>query len=379
MDEMQNQSPEAQQQSKLAGRVISIDALRGFDMFWIIGGGAIFASLHDISGNPATAWIRMQLTHVRWQGFRFEDLIMPLFLFIVGVVMPYSFQKRLDAGQSKTRLYLHIIKRTVILFILGMIAQGNLLDYDLSKLHIYSNTLQAIAAGYVIAAVIMLNLGIRWQIAVTGILLVLFWLLMVLVPVPGHGAGVLTPDGNLAIYIDRVILGRFIDGTNPPYTWILSCMTFPCTVMLGVMAGHLLRLEEVGIRKVLWLLAAGGGCIVAGLLWNLFFPIIKHIWTSSFVLFSAGLCFMLLALFYLVIDVLGFRKWAFGFVVIGTNAIAVYMAVHIINFRNIGGVFVRGLEKYARNWYPFIYATAGFAIVWLILWWMYRKRTFIKI
>jgi predicted acyltransferase len=379
MDEMQNQSPEAQQQSKLAGRVVSIDALRGFDMFWIIGGGAIFASLHDISGNPATAWIRMQLTHVRWQGFRFEDLIMPLFLFIVGVVMPYSFQKRLDAGQSKTRLYLHIIKRTVILFILGMIAQGNLLDYDLSKLHIYSNTLQAIAAGYVIAAVIMLNLGIRWQIAVTGILLVLFWLLMVLVPVPGHGAGVLTPDGNLAIYIDRVILGRFIDGTNPPYTWILSSMTFPCTVMLGVMAGHLLRLDEAGIRKVLWLLAAGGGCIVAGLLWNLFFPIIKHIWTSSFVLFSAGLCFMLLALFYLVIDVLGFRRWAFGFVVIGTNAIAVYMAVHIINFRNIGGVFVRGLEKYAGNWYPFIYATAGFAVVWLILWWMYRKKTFIKI
>jgi predicted acyltransferase len=190
---------------------------------------------------------------------------------------------------------------------------------------------------------------------------------------------VLTPDGNLAIYIDRVILGRFIDGTNPPYTWILSSMTFPCTVMLGVMAGHLLRSDEVGIRKVLWLLAAGGGCIVAGLLWNLFFPIIKHIWTSSFVLFSGGLCFMLLALFYLVIDVLGFRKWAFGFVVIGTNAIAVYMAVHIINFRNIGGVFVRGLEKYAGNWYPFIYALAGFAVVWLILWWMYRKKTFIKI
>jgi predicted acyltransferase len=379
MNDTQTQSPEGKQQAKLAGRVISIDALRGFDMFWIIGGGAIFASLHDALDNPATAQIRMQLTHVKWEGFRFEDLIMPLFLFIVGVVMPYSFAKRLDTSQSKLRLYLHIIKRTVILFILGMIAQGNLLDYDLSKLHIYSNTLQAIAAGYIIAAIIMLNLGIRWQIAVTGILLVLFWLLMVLVPVPSYGMGVLTPDGNLAIYIDRVILGRFIDGTNPPYTWILSSMTFPCTVMLGVMAGHLLRSDNVGIRKVLWLLAAGGGCIVAGLLWNLFFPIIKHIWTSSFVLFSGGLCFMLLALFYLVIDVLGFRKWAFGFVVIGTNAIAVYMAVHIINFRNIGGVFARGLEKYSGNWYPFIYATAGFAIVWLILWWMYRKKTFIKI
>jgi predicted acyltransferase len=379
MDDTQTQSPEDKQQGRLAGRVVSIDAIRGFDMFWIIGGGAVFASLHDISANPTTAWIYTQLNHVKWEGFRFEDLIMPLFLFIVGVVMPYSFAKRSNAGQSKVRLYLHIIKRTVILFILGMIAQGNLLDYDLSKLHIFSNTLQAIAAGYIVAAIIMLNFGIRWQIAVTGILLVLFWLLMALVPVPGHGAGVLTPDGNLAIYIDRVILGRFIDGTDPPYTWILSCMTFPCTVMLGVMAGHLLRSDNVGIRKVLWLLAAGGGCIVAGLLWNLFFPIIKHLWTSSFVLFSGGLCFMLLALFYLVIDVLGFRMWAFGFVVIGTNAIAVYMAVHIINFRNIGGFFVGGLEKYAGSWYPFIYALAGFAIVWLVLWWMYRKKTFIKI
>ena len=379
MDEMQTKSPEDKKQMKLVGRVMSIDALRGFDMFFIIGGERIFASLHDIFNNPTTELIRTQLTHVKWEGFRFEDLIMPLFLFIVGVVMPYSFEKRRLAGQSKMRLYLHILKRTVILFVLGMVAQGNLLEFDISKLHIYSNTLQAIAAGYIIAAIIMLNLGIRWQIAVTGILLLLFWALMVLVPFPGRGADVLMPDANLAIYIDRIIFGSFIDGTDPPYTWILSSMTFACTVMLGVMAGHLLRTEKVGIRKVLWLLVIGTGCIVAGLAWSLFFPIIKHLWTSSFVLLSGGICFMLLALFYLVIDVLGFSKWAFGFVVIGMNAITVYMAVHIVNFRYISGVFVGGLEKYTGNWYSFIHALAGFAIVWLILWWMYRKKTFIKI
>ena len=379
MDEMHTTSSEDKQQSKPAGRVMSIDALRGFDMFWIIGGERIFASLHDIFDSPTTALIRTQLTHVKWEGFRFEDLIMPLFLFIVGVVMPYSLNKRRLEGHGKTQLYLHILKRTVILFVLGMVAQGRLLEYDLSTLHIYSNTLQAIAAGYIIAAIIMLNLGIRWQIAATGILLLLFWALMMLVPVPGHGAGVLTPDGNLAIYIDRIIFGRFIDGTNPPYTWILSGITFGCTVMLGVMAGHLLRSQKSGKTKVLWLLAAGGGCIVAGLLWHLRFPIIKHLWTSSFVLLSGGICFILLALFYLVIDVLGFRKWAFGFVVIGMNAIAVYMGVHLVSFRNIGGVFVEGLEKYAGNCYPLIHALAGFAIVWLILWWMYRKKSFIKI
>jgi predicted acyltransferase len=379
MNETQTKSPEDKQQGKLSGRVMSIDALRGFDMFWIIGGERIFASLHEIFNSPTTELIRTQLTHVKWEGFRFEDLIMPLFLFIVGAVMPYSLNKRRLEGHGKKRLYLHILKRTVILFILGMVAQGLLLEYDISKLHIYSNTLQAIAAGYIIAAIIMLNLGIRWQIAVTGILLLLFWALMMLVPFPGRGADVLMPDSNLAIYIDRIIFGPFIDGTDPPYTWILSSMTFACTVMLGVMAGHLLRSDKVGTRKVLWLLAAGGGCIVAGLIWNLFFPIIKHLWTSSFVLFSGGICFILLALFYLVIDVLGFRKWAFGFVVIGMNAIAVYMAVHLVNFRNIGGVFVQGLEKYTGNWYPLIYALAGFAVVWLILWWMYRKKTFIKI
>jgi len=379
MDEMQTQSPEDKQQMKLVGRVMSIDALRGFDMFFIIGGERIFTSLHDIFNSPTTELIRTQLTHVKWEGFRFEDLIMPLFLFIVGVVMPYSFDKRRLAGQGKIQLYLHILKRTVILFILGMIAQGNLLEFDISKLHIYSNTLQAIAAGYIIAAIIMLNLGIRWQIAVTGILLLLFWALMMLVPFPGRGADVLMPDSNLAIYIDRIIFGGFIDGTDPPYTWILSSMTFACTVMLGVVAGHLLRTDKVGIRKVLWLLAIGVGCIVAGLVWSLSFPIIKHLWTSSFVLFSGGICFILLALFYLVIDVLGFRIWAFGFVVIGMNAITVYMAVHIVNFRNISGVFVGGLEKYTGNWYSFIQALAGFAVVWLILWWMYRKKTFIKI
>ena len=379
MSEGEKNMPDGEQQMKPQGRVMSIDALRGFDMFWIIGGGVIFRSLHTALDHPATAWLNVQLSHVRWEGFRSWDLIMPLFLFVVGVVMPFSLNKRLAQGDTKKQLYLHIVKRTVILFILGMIAQGHLLEYDLSKLHIFSNTLQTIAVGYLVSALLLLNLKLVWQIATTGILLVLFWILMVLVPVPGHGMGVLTPDGNLAIYLDRIIFGSFIDGTDPPYTWILSSMVFPCTVMLGVMAGHLLRSNKDTKAKVLWLLAAGVGCIVAGLIWNLFFPIIKHLWTSSFVLYSGGFCYLLLALFYLVIDVLGFKKWAFGFVVIGTNAIAVYMATHLVSFRNIAGVFVRGLEKYTGNWYPLIDASAGFALVWLILWWMYRKKTFIKI
>ncbi len=376
--------PDGEQQSLSQGRIMSIDALRGFDMFWIIGGSRIFSSLDDVFDCPTTQFIKTQFTHVKWEGFRFEDLIMPLFLFIVGVVMPFALNKRLELGHSKSRLYRHIVMRFVILFILGMIAQGRLLEYDLSQLRIFSNTLQAIAVGYLISAIIILNLKLKWQLITTGALMLLFWALMMLIPVLGHDAGVLTPEGNLAIYIDRLILGGFIDGTDPPYTWILSGMTFTCTVMLGVFAGYLLRSKKTNSQKVLLLVAMGIGSLVLGWIWSgwvwiFSFPIIKHLWTSSFVLYSAGWCFLLLALFYLIIDVWGLKKWAFGFVVIGTNAIAVYMATHVFNFRNIGDIFVGGLEKWCGPWNGFIQAVAGFAVVWLILLWMYRKKTFIKI
>ena len=372
----------------LASRVVSIDALRGFDMFWIIGGWYIFNGLHKALDNPTTAFIKNQLTHVEWEGFVFEDLIMPLFLFIVGVVMPFSFSNRLRRGDSKRKLYRHVVQRSVILFVLGMIAQGNLLDLDPSKLKIYCNTLQAIATGYLISAVIILNLRLNWQIIVTAVLLLLFWALMALVPVPGQGAGVLEPDANLALYIDHIILRQFDDGLN--YTWILSGMTFACTVMLGAMAGHLLRTELSGSRKVRILVFLGIGTLVLGALWGGWFfgvgkfcagpfPIIKRLWTSSFVLFSAGLSYLLLAVFYLVIDVWGFKKWAYGFVVIGSNAIFVYMLTHLVNFRAITGVFVDGLDKFVGPWNDFIHAVAGFALVCLILFWMYRKKSFIKV
>jgi predicted acyltransferase len=209
-----------------------------------------------------------------------------------------------------------------------------------------------------------------------------------LVPFPGRVADRLYQDANLATYIDRVILQQFDDGLN--YTWILSSITFACTVMLGVMAGHLLRTEIPGPHKVYILAALGIGTLVLGSLWGGWFfgigkfytglfPIIKRLWTSSFVLFSAGLSYLLLALFYLVIDVCGFKKWAYGFVVIGTNAIFVYMLTHLINFRSIAGVFVEGLNKFVGPWNDFLHAVAGFVLVWLILWWMYRKKSFIKI
>jgi predicted acyltransferase len=367
----------AQADPFISRRLMSIDALRGFDMFWIIGGGVIIASLDEIFNHPATAFLKQQLNHVEWQGFRFEDLIMPLFLFIVGAAMPFSFNKRFAKGSSKKQIYSHIARRVIILWVLGMLIQGNLLSYDISKLKIYSNTLQAIAAGYLFASIIILQFKIRWQLVTTGGLLLLFWALMEWVPVPGYGAGVLTEEGNPAIYIDNLVLGRFSDGSS--YTWILSSITFTTTVMLGVIAGHLLRSQKTQAVKTLGLLTVGISSLLLGMVWDIWFPIIKHLWTSSFVLFSGGLCYLLLAVFYLVIDVWGFKKWAFGFVVIGMNAIAVYTATKMFDFRKIADVFVGGLTERLGNCNDLIRAVIALTIVWLILYWMYRKKTFIKI
>ena len=363
--------------AEASSRLMSLDALRGFDMFWIIGGGMIIFALHNIAQNPITAFLQVQLEHVEWEGFRFEDIIMPLFLFISGTTMPFSFNKHLASGQPKRHLYLRLARRIIILWILGLMIQGNLLRYDLSQLHLYSNTLQAIATGYLFASVIMLQFNIRWQFIITGSLLLLFWGLMAWVPIPGYGAGVLTEEGNLAIYIDHLVLGRFDDGLN--YTWVLSSMTFTTTVMLGVMAGHLLRSEKTDKTKTLILFATGIGLLVTGMVWGIWFPVIKHIWTSSFVLFSGGWCYLLLGVFYLVIDVWGFKKWAFGFVVIGMNAIAVYVSVHLFNFGFITDIFLNGMKDQLGGYYGLIHEILTFAIVWLILHWMYRKKTFIKV
>ena len=359
-------------------RLMSLDALRGFDMFWIIGGWGIVQGLaKGLNNEWFNEYIVPQTHHVPWEGFTAWDLIMPLFLFIVGVAMPFSFAKRLDRGQGKARIFCHVIWRVIVLWILGMVAQGRLLEYDLSKLRFYSNTLQAIAAGYLIASILLLSLRPVGQFIITVGLLLLYWALMVLVPVPGHEAGQLTPDGNLAIYIDKLILGPYQDGTT--YTWILSSMTFATTVMIGVFAGQLLRADFGKLRKTLFLLAAGTVCVYLGWAWGHVFPIIKHIWTSSMVLYAGGWSLLLLALFYFVIDVLRLRFLGFFFVVIGMNAIAVYTATHVYDFRHLADIFVRGLAPWTGDWHDFVRAVWGLTILWLILLYMYRKKTFIKI
>lgn len=360
-----------------SSRVNSVDALRGFDLFWIIGAEAILKSLNRIFDSPTTNFISTQLDHVEWTGFRFYDLIMPLFLFIVGVSMPFSFRRRLEKSPSKAALWPHIIKRVLLLWILGLAVQGNLFDYDWSTIKFYSNTLQAIASGYLISAILILNMKVSWQAIGTLLLMLIYWAIIALIPVPGVGAGVITPEGNFAIYFDKLILGSFQDGTT--YSWIVSSLNFGATTMLGVFAGYLLQSELKINKKVIWLVIAGASFIILGSIWNIWLPSVKHIWTSSFVLFSGGICLLSLAFFLWLVDGLNFKKGFLFFTIIGMNAIFAYCASHLFDFGQVADVVVGGLKQYTGDWYRFIRALGGFGVLYLILWQMYKYKIFIKI
>lgn len=357
-------------------RLMCVDALRGFDMLWIIGGAEVLINFSKASGIGFLSNMEVNFDHT-WGQFHFYDIIMPLFLFIVGVVMPISFKNRLAKGATKETLYRHIIKRVIVLYILGLIASGHLLTVDTTKIHLWTDTLHAIAVGYLVSSILILEVQRKWHIPITAFLLVLYWLVMALIPIPGKGAGIYEPDVNLAIYVDNLVLGHWQEGGG--WTYILTNITFICSVMLGVFAGQLLQSDRKPMNKAGLLALIGVGCVVAGKVWGIWFPIIHHLWTSSLVLFAGGLSFLLLALFYLIIDIWGYKKWSFFFVVIGMNAITVYVATHLFDFTKIGNVFVGGLLKHLGPWAGFVESSAALAVVWLILYWMYRTKAFIKI
>lgn len=364
------------QTASVPKRLLSVDALRGFDMLWIIGGGDVLVSLAKGYPSAFTNTVAEHFDH-QWGQFHFYDLIMPLFLFIVGVVMPVAFKSRLAKGDTKKQIYTHVLKRVLKLYILGLVASGHLLQLDINTLHLWTDTLHAIAVGYLVGSVLILELPVKGQVLVTAFLLLLYWAAMALIPIPGVAAGIYEPDTNLALYIDDRVLGRFQEGQG--WTYILTNMTFVCSVMLGVFAGQILLSIKSEKAKAGLLALIGLACVVAGKIWGLWFPIIHHLWTSSLVLFAGGLSFLLMALFYLVIDVWGYKKWAFPLVVIGVNAIAVYVATHLFDFALVGNVLVGGLSKWLGAWNTLVQELAALSIVWLILYWMYRKKTFIKV
>ncbi|MEA2541571.1 MAG: hypothetical protein QOH35_2937 [Acidobacteriaceae bacterium] len=357
-------------------RLLSLDGLRGFDMLWIIGGQQIVRGLTKVWPGRFTDAMAQQFEHVRWQGLHFFDVIWTLFMFMVGVSLSFSIAKRKRMNESDGRILYHAVQRFLILFVLGMMAQGNLLDFSLATLHPFYSVLHGIAAGYLIATIVVLKLRVRGQAVTTAIFLVGYWILLVIIPVPGVGRGVLTPTGNAATHIDSLVMGRFYYGEN---TWFLSYPGFASSVLLGVLAGEMLLSDRTAKAKCFALYGYGACLLAAGLIWSIWLPIIKLLWTSSFVLVAGGISCLMMATFYLVIDVLGYRRWVSPFTVIGVNALAVYMATILFDFRKIGNIFVGHLLPRVGRWDQVLSESAALAIVWLILYWMYRTRSFVKV
>jgi predicted acyltransferase len=370
-------------------RLMSLDALRGFDMFWIIGGGAIFEALAKFTNWPVLNWWSIQLQHVEWEGFRFEDLIFALFLFIAGASIPFSVNKRLQLGQSRRQIYKHAAIRLFWLVLFGfLLANWGFQSFDLGSYR-YTHVLVRIGIGCFFATIIYMNTKIKGQILWVVGLLLGYWAMLALIPVPGHGAGVFTPEGNFAGYVDRMLLpGKFFQWYFPDYLdpeGLLGHLSGIAMGLLGVLTGQFLMKEDksfTGLKKALYIGSAGVLFLGFGLLWDLAFPIIKKIWTSSFVVFAAGWSLLLLSVFYLIIDVWKLKKWSFFFVVIGSNSIFIYICQSgVLDLHKTSGFFFNALINHPvdASAQAVIAALAYMLVSWLLLYFLYKKKLFFKV
>lgn len=366
-------------------RLASLDILRGFDLFLLVFFQPVLWVLARQLDVPFLNGILYQFDHEVWEGFRFWDLVMPLFLFMTGASMPFSLSKYKGVSGSYWPVYRRILKRVALLFIFGMIVQGNLLGLDSRHLVIYSNTLQSIAVGYFIAAVIQLHFSFKWQVGVTLLLLLLYW-------IPMTFLGDFTPEGNFAAQVDKWVLGRFRDGVywnedgswsfspHYTYTWIWSSLTFGVTVMLGAFAGKIMKEGKTDRKRVVRILSVAGLVLVGlGLLWSLQMPVIKRLWTGSMTLLSGGYCFLLMALFYYWIDYKGHTRGLAWLKVYGMNSITAYLLGEVVNFRCVAASVSYGLEQYLGTWYPVWLTFANYLILFLLLRAMYKCGLFLKV
>jgi predicted acyltransferase len=357
-------------------RLSSIDALRGFTMIWIIGAEEVVRSFFKVWPNSLTETFAVHMTHAKWEGYYFYDLIFPLFLFLVGVLLPFTVLRRIEAGVPPKQLYQHIIKRTLVLIFLGLVNYG-LLRFDWPAMR-WSSVLGRIGICYFFASILVIHTNWRTQAMVTAAILVGYYLAVMFVPVPGYGAGVLTPDGCLTTYLDQKIIPGALGMGIYDRQGILSTFTALATTTIGVLAGYWLRSDRPENHKTTGLVFAGIATLAAGWIWGQFFFISRNVWSSSFVLYSAGWSFFLLALFYWIIDVKGYKRWSFFLIVIGMNAITIWVGQRLVDFEFTANSLFLGFSNMLGIIQPIFIAIAVFMLKWLFLWFLYKYKIFLK-
>ena len=369
-------------------RLYSLDALRGFDMFWIMGADALFYALHEAAPNSGfLKFMADQLEHPLWNGFHMYDLIFPMFLFMAGVSTPFSVGRELEKGKSRQQLLWRVIKRGLILVLFGIIANNGLQLKPLADIR-FPSVLGRIGIAYMLANIIYLYSKEIWQMIWFWIFIVGYWLLLKFTSAPGHPMGDLTPEGNFASWVDRTILPGhlyvpFPDGRPNMHDpeGLFSTIPAISTGLLGILTGSLLkRTSLTQMQKIARMVIIALIFIGLALVWNFDFPINKNLWSSSFVLLVGGLSLLYLSLFYYIIDVLGYKKWAFPFKVIGMNSILIYMSGHFINWHyTTNGFFKWLVQLCGEPWGAVMLAICVLLVKWLFLYFMYKKKLFLRV
>jgi len=362
-------------------RLYSLDALRGFDMFWIIGAEEIFHKLSEITDSPFWHALSIQFTHPDWNGFTAYDMIFPLFLFLAGVATPYSIGRQLEKGASKQSLLLRVIKRGLILVVLGVIYNNGVQILPLSEIR-FPSVLGRIGLAYMFANIIYLYTKQRGQIIWFGSLLIGYWLLLLFNSAPGYAMGDLTMQGNFVSYIDRLITpGNLFLVIHDPEGFMATIPAIS-TALLGIFIGTLLRQTAADKKKntAFQLVVIGVVLLIVAQIWNLVFPFNKNLWTSSFALQCGGISTLLMAIFYYIIDILEYRKWAFFFKVIGMNSILIYMSGLFINWSYTTNALFGWLGQLVGEPYNAVVLVFCFlATEWLFLYVLYRNKIFLKV
>jgi len=370
-------------------RVMSVDALRGFSIFWIIGADGATLALERMLRNKGPVlgsvgtFLGTQMTHADWEGFRFYDFIFPLFIFVTGVSTVLALPRFVER-EGTAKAHLHVLRRALVLYVLGVIYYGGV-GNQWSDVRLVG-ILQRIAICYLFASILFLNFEWRGLVAALFALLVGYWALMTFVPVPGVGTGSFKPNANLANWLDLHYLpGRLWDVTRDP-EGLLSSLPAIGTCVLGVLSGLLLKDERLTpAQKSLWLVAAGVAMIAAGYLWSLQFPIIKALWTSSLVLVAGGYSMILLAISYQVIDVWGWKSWATPFVWLGANAIMLYFINGLVGFvpfafRLVGGDVARWVSSATTpGTGAFLGHVLGLVFAIALGGFLYRRKIFLRV
>src|SRR5438552_14042570 len=361
-----------------AERLVSLDVFRGFVIAFMI-------LVNDPGDGPSSYW---PLKHAEWNGWTPTDLVFPSFLFIVGVAMAFSFPSRLSAGQTRSTLLKHAAWRGVALFGVGLLLNGLGARYHLDHWRVYG-VLQRIAICYVIAAALELWTGWRAQIAVAISCLAAYWILIRYVPVPGfgvptHDIPLLDPNRNLVAWLDRkLLMGHLFLGNRDP-EGLFSIVPAIATSLLGLLTGKWLRTQYATRVKTLGMIGAGMAAIIVGKVMDVWFPINKKLWTSSYVVFTAGLALICLAFCYWIVDVRRHRGWTWPILVFGTNAIAAYifsetLAIGLYGL-TVGGNTLIG-HIYASVFAPLatpanaslLYALVYVFLCWVLMAGLYRK------